>query len=103
MEDGVIDQELSLREDTIDMMVQVTFEEVKMKEEEEGIKAVVDLEKEDLEEMEIIKTEVKVGLEEAKVKEGLKGLEGDEEMEVVEGMEMVKNLGNKSIHLIKME
>ena len=74
------------------MVVQVTFEGVKMKEEEEGIKAVVDLEKEDLEEMEIIKTEVKVGLEEAKVKEGLMGLEGDEAKEVAVGMEMVKNL-----------
>ena len=89
-EDGVIDQELSLREYTVEMVV--TFEEVKMKEEEEDIKAVVDLEKEDLEEMEIIKTEVKVGLEEAKVKEGLMGLEQDEAKEVAVGMEMVKNL-----------
>ena len=89
-EDGAIDQELSLREYTVAMVV--TFEEVKMKEEEEDIKAVVDLEKEDLEEMEIIKTEVKVGLEVAKVKEGLMGLEGDEAKEVAAGMEMVKNL-----------
>ena len=69
-EDGVTDQELSLGEDTVEMVVQVTFE-IKLKEAEESIKTVVDLEKEDLQEMKIILTEAKMGLEEAKVKEGL--------------------------------
>ena len=102
-EDGVIDQELSQGEDTTETAVHPSIEEVTVKVEKEGIKMAVDLEKEDSEEMEIIRTEDKVDLEVAKVKEDSKGLEGDEEMEVVEGMEMVKNSGNKSIHLIKME
>ena len=98
MEDGVIDQELSLGEDTIK-----TFEEVIVKEEKEGIKTAVDLEKKDSEEMEITKTEDKTGLEEVKVKEDSKGLVEDEVMEVVEAMEMAKNRRRTLIHLIRME
>ena len=84
------------------------LEEVKAK---AGLEEV--LEKQDSEEVEIIKTGDKVGLEvkvnvkdseglemknkvglEVKVKENPEGLEGYEEMKVVEGMEVVKNQEN---------
>ena len=96
MEDGVIDQELSQGEDTIE-----TFGEVMVKEVKEGIKTAVDLVKEDSEEMVINETENKMGLEE--VKEDPKGLVEDEVMEVVEAMEMAKNQRRTLIHLIRME
>ena len=85
------------------------MEEVKAK---AGLEEV--LEKQDSEEVEIIKTGDKVGLEvkvnvkdseglemknkvglEVKVKENPEGLEGYEEMKVVEGMEVVKNQENQ--------
>ena len=107
MEDGVNDQELSLREEKIDIV-----DGVKMK---EDTKVEVVLEKQDSEEVEIIKTGDKVGLEvkvnvkedpeglemknkvglEVKVKENPEGLGGCEEMKVVEGMEVVINQENQ--------
>ena len=93
-EDGVNDQKLSLVAHQIIKVVKVKVAKAK-----EGIKMVVDMEKEDLEEIEIIKTKDKLGLEEDK--EDPEGLEEGEVMEVVEGTEMVKNLENTSTHLIK--
>ena len=75
----------------------------KVKEAEEVIRMEVDLGKKDSEEMLIIVVEGKVGLDEAMIKEDPEGLEGIKEMQVVEGMEMVINQGNESIHLIRME
>ena len=105
MEDGVNDQELSLKEEKINIV-----DGVKMK---DDTKVEVVLEKQDSEEVGIIKTGDKVGLEvkvnvkdseglemknkvglEVKVKENPEGLEGYEEMKVVEGMEVVKNQEN---------
>ena len=75
----------------------------KMKEAEEGIKMEVVLGKEDSEEIMIILVDGKVGLDEAMIKKDPEDLEGIKEMQVVEGMEMVINQGNESIHLIRME
>ena len=44
-----------------------------------------------------------MGSEVVKVKEDPEDLEVDEVMEIMKGMEMAENLGNKSTHLIKME
>ena len=107
MEDGVNDQEHSLREEKIDIV-----DGVKLK---EDTKVEVVLEKQDSEEVEIIKTGEKVGLEvkvnvredpeglemknkvglEVKVKENPEGLGGYEEMKVVEGMEVMINQENQ--------
>ena len=51
----------------------------------------------------IIIVKDKVGLDEAKIKEDPEGLEGIKEKQVVEDMEMMRNQGNESIHLIRME
>ena len=51
----------------------------------------------------IIIVKDKVALDEAKIREDPEGLEGIKEMQVVEGMEMVINPGNESIHLIRMK
>ena len=107
MEDGVNDQELSLKGEEIDIV-----DGVKMK---EDTKVEVVLEKQDSEEVEIIKTGDKVGLEvkvnvkedpeglemknkvglEVKVKENPEGLGSYEEMKVVEGMEVMINQENQ--------
>ena len=93
----MIDQELTLVEEII-----LTFVEdgKTVNPAEEGIKMKVVLEKVDSEEME---TEGKVGLEEFKVKEDPEGLVGDEEVEVMVEMEMMKSQGNISTHSTKME
>ena len=98
----MIDQEHTLEEEIIDMAERVTFVEdgKTVKEAEEGIKMKVVLEKVDSEEMEI---EDKVGLEEPKVKEDPEGLVGDEQVEVMVVMEMMKSQGNKSTPSTKME
>ena len=106
METITTEDKVGLEEVIIYMVVAMHLalgEGEKLKEAEEGIKMEVVLGKEDSEEMLIILVEDKVGLDEAKIKEDLEGLEGIKEMQVVEGMEMVTNKGNESIHLIRME